>query len=262
MLHALVRVTMGNKESHGCCAPTGYSMSESVVVDAPVQCVWETLLHPEYELELLRKRHLLGDPSTFVEPTLVVIHRAETGPVHRGSQWSEVRREPPRPDTLCCGVVRRHRRKTIELRITVTDTQIDIESNSYSVSYSMGTPKTKDMDLQHGIFVKTVSLQPCNLTADASVEHMGESVSVATDHEKCLAVITQVFHVGSFYGCLQELCCKGRVERLALSYLHTVCGELKVVSEMHLSSARRPTSGMTTPGVSGDASAVESGPND
>jgi hypothetical protein len=222
--------TMGNKESHGCCSPTGYSMSESVIINAPVQCVWEMLLHPEYELELIQQKK----QDLLIETTLVAIRRSETGPVHRGSQCFAVRREPRRSVITCCGISCLRRGNTMETRTTVTDMMVDTNSNSYSISYSLGAPNTNDIDLQNGTFISSVTLQPCNVSADAGQQTNGEVPDNAP--EKCLAVITEVIHVGSFYGYLQELFCKRRIETLVRSYLRTMCSELKVIAEFYSSS--------------------------
>jgi hypothetical protein len=240
--------TMGNKESHGCCSPAGYSMSESVIINAPVQCVWEILLHPEYELELIQQKRLQDLP---IETTLVAIRRSETGPVHRGSQWFAVRREPRR-SVMCCGISCLRRGNTMETRTTVTDMMVDTMSNSYSISYSLGAPNTNDIDLQNGTFISSVTLQPCNVSADAGLQTNGET----PDIEKCLAVITEAIHVGSFYGYLQELFCKRRIESLVRSYLRTMCGELKMIAELH--SSREETREKAAQDASDNTCAMDS----
>jgi hypothetical protein len=223
---------MGNKASQSCCSQSGYPVSKSIVLSAPLSRVWELLLDPENELTFLRLRQEqeLGTSGLqcFTERTLVTISRTEKGSIHVGSQWHEVRREPQEAASYVCCCWKR--RRSIETMVTVTDMQINAESNCYSISYHLGMPKTKDIDLQNGTFVKNITLRPYRNEGGASVD-----IAEGGDG-KCLAVVTFVFHIDSFYGCLEQFFCSNRVLSMGHNYMCVTCNELQIVAETYSTS--------------------------
>jgi hypothetical protein len=153
----------------GCCPQSGYSISETRVFPSSVEQVWETLLYPEWELRLLRQEH---SPTT-----LLSMHRVETGPVQRGSQWREERRfvtESPRGSenssedpslkkrtTAWKQPWVRRRRQSATALVTVTD----LNPTDHSISYSFSIPPKNssdasiDVDLQGGTICKNITIR-------------------------------------------------------------------------------------------------------
>jgi hypothetical protein len=201
---------MGNRS---CCPQSGYSVSETCVFPYSVEQVWETLLYPEWELRLLRQEH---SPTT-----LLSMHRVETGPVQRGSQWREERRfvtEIPSPresenssedPSLKKWTIAwkqpwvRRRRQSATALVTVTD----LNPTEHSISYSFSIPPKNssdasiDVDLQGGTICKNITLRSNENSSTAS--------------SSCLVVITFAFRFDSWYGWMEEYFCARRVMELA-----------------------------------------------
>jgi hypothetical protein len=202
-------LAMGNLS---CCPQSGYSTSETCVFPYSVEQVWETLLYPEWELRLLR----LEQPPT----TLVSLHRVETGPVQRGSQWREERRfvtEIPLPrgsesrsaapllkkrTTAWKRPCMRRRHQSATTLVTVTDLNPTEHSISYSFSISPrnGSDASIDVDLQGGTICKNITIR--------------SDENSSNEANSCLVVVTSAFRFDSWYGCMEEYLCARRVMKM------------------------------------------------
>lgn len=231
----------------------------------PWEMVWDTLLHPESELELLQvqqpqqsQQQPQKNNATTTTTTLQSLHRTETGPIHRGSTWREER-------------IIHHDRwmlrkggQTISSLITVTDLTMNSPpltattttattggsggGGGGSITYSMSMPDTHDVDLQGGTIVKTIHVQPYHHhnaaeTVEDSlldekkddihhVHHNNHHDSSSPPHStstttSCLVVISYAFYFDTWYGCLEEYCCRCCVMRLARYYLDIQFHELQ-----------------------------------
>jgi hypothetical protein len=201
---------MGNLS---CCPQSGYSISETCVFPYSVEQVWETLLYPEWELRLLQ----LEQPLT----TLLSLHRAETGPVQRGSQWRVERRfitEIPSSleseDSSAALLLKkqtaalrqswlRQRRETAAAFVAVTDLNPADHSISYSFSIppQASTDTSIDVDLKEGTICKNVTIRQTGDSNDAA--------------SSCLVVVTFAFRFDSWYGWMEEYFCARRVMETA-----------------------------------------------